>query len=153
MPIAKDKDQQMPRRSREALAVQVDGRPPRLVPPASLSKDERKLFLDIVDTLPPEHFRPSDLILLCRYVENAALSPQAAAELRGNAVLDDGKANSWLAISEKTIRALVSLSMRLRLSPQARLDAKAATRERQHIGPRPWDYDHPSNGKQLGDDA
>src|SRR4029077_5173814 len=87
----------MPRKSSEALAVQVDGRPPRLVPPASLSKDERKLFLDIVGTLPPEHFRPSDLILLTRYVENAALSQQAAKELRNNAV-HGGRANPWLAL-------------------------------------------------------
>ena len=32
----------------------------------------------------------------------------------------DGKPSPWLTVQEKAVRALVALSLRLRLSPQAR---------------------------------
>ena len=112
----------MPRKSTAALSMSnlaVDGRPARLKPPASLSKRERELFLHIVNTNQPEHFRPSDIVLLCRYVESAALAEAAAIELRKGAVVD-GKASAWLVPQEKAVRALTALSARLRLSPQSR---------------------------------
>src|SRR5437762_236656 len=97
----------MPRKSAAALALgplSVDGRPKRLNPPPTLSAQERALFVDLVSTNTPEHFRPSDLPLLCRYVEAAVLAEQAAQELRQGAVVS-GKANPWLIVSEKAVRA------------------------------------------------
>jgi hypothetical protein len=122
------------------LNVNVDGRPERLKPPASLPKPERQLFLNIVNSLPPEHFRPSDLVLMTRYVEASALAERAAAQLRLEPVQENGKPSGWLAIADKMGRSLVSLSQRLRLSPQSRLDAKSAAREPQTFR-APWlDY-------------
>jgi hypothetical protein len=66
----------MPRKSLAARSMgplAVDGRPQRLKPPSSLSPRERELFAHIVSTNPPEHFRPSDVMLLARYVELAHL--------------------------------------------------------------------------------
>ena len=108
----------MPRKSATARAMgalAVDGRPARLVPPASLAPRERELFNHIVSTNQPEVFRPSDVMLLSRYVESAALAEKAAIELRKGAVID-GKANAWLVVQEMCIRAMTALSMRLRLS-------------------------------------
>jgi hypothetical protein len=62
--------------------------------------------------------------LLCRYVEAAVLGEQAAHELRHGAVID-GKVNPWLVVSEKCVRAMVALSMRLRISPQSRQAANS----------------------------
>ncbi len=56
----------------------------------------------------------------------------------------DGKASPWLMVQEKSVRALTALSMRLRLSPQSRIDPKAIGRQELRLGINPWEY---------GDDA
>jgi hypothetical protein len=105
------------RKSAAALAVTaVDGRPTRLNPPSTLSEPERRAFLDLVASVVPEHFVPCDLPLVCAYVRAIALEERAAVQLRKTAT--DSK---WLAVWEKAQRAMVALSLRLRLSPQARI--------------------------------
>jgi hypothetical protein len=66
-----------------------------------------------------DHFQQSDLPLLCRYVEASILAERAAEQLREAPVVD-GKPSPWLVVQEKSLRTLTALSMRLRLSPQAR---------------------------------
>src|SRR5262245_21298073 len=112
----------------------VDGKPNRLQPPDHLSKDERRRFVDLVASVDTTHFRPGDLPLLCRYVEADALAERAAEELRTAGPVVDGRPSPWIVIQEKAVRALVSLSMRLRLSPQSRLDPKTVGRQ-QPLGP------------------
>jgi hypothetical protein len=110
----------MPRKSAESLKViDLQGRLPLLRPPPSLSPAERTIFIDIVASNDPKHFRLSDQPLLARYVETCVLSEVAAKELRRGAVVD-GKPSPWLIVQEKCVRAMAALSMRLRLSPQAR---------------------------------
>jgi phage terminase small subunit len=128
----------MPRKSSAALLVPpLDGSPPQLEPPPSLSPPERQLFIDLVAAVDRRHFRPSDLPLLCRYVEAAVLAEQAAKELREHGAVIDGRPSPWIVIQEKSVRALTSLSMRLKLSPQSRLSNRALGRQKP-IGPRPW---------------
>src|SRR5262245_37045104 len=75
--------------SKRALAVvSVNGKPPRLEPPASLPKAERIVFVGLVTACDPEHFRASDLPLLCRYAEAIVLAEHAAQNLRRGAVVD-----------------------------------------------------------------
>ena len=136
------------RKSANALSVlKVDGKPNPLKPPAHLGKDERRRFIDLVESVDTTHFRPGDLPLICRYVEADALAERAAAELRRDGPVLDGKPNAWLTVQEKSVRALVALSMRLRLSPQSRTDPKTVGRHRygsvrhlnDHIGKAPWE--------------
>ena len=76
------------RKSAAALEViNVDGSPNRLEPPDHLSADEKQRFVDIVTNCDARHFRPSDLPLLCRFVEADALAERAAGELRKNPVV------------------------------------------------------------------
>lgn len=118
----------MPRKSAAHLSViPVDGTPIRLQPPASLGDRERQVFTDTVAACEPGHFRNSDIPLLLRFCEACVLADRAAAELRRCAVID-GKPSPWLIVQEKCVRALTALSMRLRLSPQSRLDAKTVAR-------------------------
>ena len=132
----------MPRRSSASLAIPpVDGSPPRLEPPASLSPPERQLFVDLVAVVSRQHFRPSDMPLLCRYVEAAVLAEEAARQLRELGAVVDGKPSGWLTVQEKSVRALTALSLRLRLSPQGRLSTRAAGRERAPPVPSPWGAD------------
>ncbi|MGB8106625.1 MAG: P27 family phage terminase small subunit [Pseudolabrys sp.] len=131
------------RKSGAGLGIlQVDGKPNRLDPPTSLSTAERAIFCDVVAACDRDHFRPSDLPLLVRYVEAAALGDQAAEQLRLGAVIN-GKPSPWITVQEKAVRAMVALSMRLRLSPQSRIDAKTLGRQEVRQGPAPWEYGNP----------
>ena len=77
----------------------------------------------------PRHFTASDVPLLARYCDSCILAERAADELRqGGGPVVNGKASPWLVVQEKAQRAMVALSMRLRLSPQSRLDPKTAAR-------------------------
>jgi hypothetical protein len=106
----------MPRKSAADLAVTIVERlPTRLRPPATLSPGARREFVRIVAAERATHFRPSDLALLCQYAEAAALAERAVRELRRA----DAK-GSWLTRWEKATRVMVALSLRLRISPQAR---------------------------------
>jgi phage terminase small subunit len=127
------------RKSGAALSVTpIDGEPNRLQPPQSLSEVERKVFVDLVTACEPQHFRPADYPLLVRYVEACVLADQAAEQLRLGAVID-GKPSPWITIQEKTVRAMVALSMRLRLSPQSRIDPKTLGRQQTYTGRMPWE--------------
>ena len=128
----------------------VDGSPDRLQPPDHLSADERRRFVDIVANCDARHFRRSDVSLLSRFVEADLMAEKAAAELRKHPVVD-GKPSAWLAVQEKSVRALVALSVRLRLGPLSRIDAKAMGRhEPHHINPWEWSHeDTKSKGRKL----
>jgi len=118
--------------------IGVGGEQARPSPPACLSGPERELFAALVTGCDADHFRQTDLPLLSRYCEAAILAEQAALELRNCAVVD-GKPSPWIVVQEKCVRAMVSLSLRLRLSPQSRLDPKTLARQLPHSGPQPWD--------------
>ena len=137
----------MKQRGRKSAAslevINVDGSPDRLQPPDHLSADERERFTKIIASCDARHFRPSDMTLLCRFVEADALAERAAKELRKHPVID-GKASPWLMVQEKSVRALTALSIRLRLSPSSRIDAKAMGRHEPRLTVNPWEY---------GDDA
>jgi phage terminase small subunit len=127
------------RKSAAALSViPIEVKPNQLQPPGSLSEAERKVFIDIVTACEPQHFRPADLPLLVRYVEACVLADQAAEQLRDGAVID-GKPSPWITVQEKAVRAMVALSMRLRLSPQSRIDPKTLGRQQIYTGPKPWE--------------
>ena len=127
------------KKSRAGLAiVNVNGKPPRPEPPSSLPEAERAVFVDLVAASDPEHFRSSDLPLLVRYVESIVLADRAASELRKGAVVK-GKTSPWLAIQREAIKAMVALSIRLRLSPQSRIDPKTLGRQQLRAGPAPWE--------------
>jgi len=127
------------KKSRAGLAiVNVNGKPPRPEPPSSLPEAERAVFVDLVAASDPEHFRLSDLPLLVRYVESIVLGDRAALELRKGAVVK-GRVSPWLAIQREAIKAMVALSIRLRLSPQSRIDPKTLGRQQLRAGPAPWE--------------
>jgi 5-methylcytosine-specific restriction protein A len=125
------------RKSAASLAVScLEDPETRLEPPRSLSVAERKVFVDLVASVVPEHFVPCDLPLVCAYVRAIALEELAAVQLRKTPT--DSR---WLAVWEKSTRALVALSLRLRLSPQARV---RNTKVEPLAGRRkPWDIGEP----------
>ena len=128
----------MPRISAAARSAAI-AEPPRLRAPASLSETERAIFTAVVKACDAKHFRQSDLPLLSRFCELTALADQAASELRQHGAVINGRASPWIVVQEKCVRGLVALSMRLRLSPQARIDPKTLGRQNIYTGPKPWE--------------
>jgi hypothetical protein len=103
----------MPRQSAAAAGFPNVSGAERLSPPSDLGPDERAVFVDLVAASRPEHFKASDLPLLCAYARAVTIENQSAKELASG----DAKAlPKW----NGAVKALVSLSMRLRLSPQSR---------------------------------
>ena len=114
----------MPRRSSADLAVlRPDGGFARLRPPGDLGEEEREVWAQVVGACDAKHFQKSDTPLLVRYVQNVVLARRAAAALTAEGAVVAMRVNPWLTVAEKVDRALVALSMRLRISPQARLRA------------------------------
>jgi hypothetical protein len=111
-----------------ALTVPDPPPPIGVRPPRNLSAPARRLFEDLVASVDHEHFVPSDAPLLAQYVEAIVLAERSAAELERSP--GDHKA---LVLWEKATRVMHALSMRLRLSPQAR-------REKARAEPRRLDW-------------
>jgi len=107
----------------------------RLSPPEDLAHIEAVAFRKIVSACPPDHFSPSDTLLLVRYVEAHLMCDRAKNELDKGGYIVNGKASPWIVIQEKGQRAVVALSARLRLSPQSRMDQKALTRKMERHQP------------------
>jgi hypothetical protein len=90
-----------------------------LAPPKHLPARAREVFVDLVLGNKPGCFTVSDLPLLCRYAEASAMAERAAVEM-AEAPVVDGKTSPWVSIHGQMTKAMTGLSMRLRLSPQAR---------------------------------
>jgi phage terminase small subunit len=91
-------------------------------------EDVRAVFTRIVADVGADHFRASDADLVEQYSAAICLARQAYDHLRTEGPVKDGRVNPWQTTLEKANRASVSLSQRLRLAPQSRLDRKAAGR-------------------------
>jgi phage terminase small subunit len=89
-------------------------------PPAGLSTEEERIFQQLLASVDGGHFAASDLPLLVAYCQAVAQHDRAAARLRHDGDVVDGKVSPWIVVQEKAVRAMTALSMRLRLSPQAR---------------------------------
>jgi phage terminase small subunit len=89
-------------------------------PPAGLSTEEERIFQELLTAVDPGHFAASDLPLLVAYVQAVAQHDRAVQAIRREGDVVNGKASPWIVVQEKAQRAMVALSMRLRLSPQAR---------------------------------
>jgi phage terminase small subunit len=100
--------------------IPVSGAPQRLQPPDDLTRPERQAFAAIVASVDPKHFHPSDLPLLTSYAVAICQERDAVSHLRREGVVINGKTSPWITVQEKAHRMMVSLSLRLRLSPQGR---------------------------------
>jgi len=109
------------------VAPIVNGKPPRLKPPASLTKEERELFIELVEAVAPEHFITADLPLLISFVQTSLL-------VRSTANKPD-QISTW----EKAMKLQISLATKLRLSPSTRLDPKTLARQPPPPEERPWE--------------
>jgi phage terminase small subunit len=125
----------VPRKSATALAFKPH-ETRRLAPRSGLSPEVKLIFCELVSRMPAEHFRETDAALIEQYAQAIALARQAFSNLNEEGPVIAGRANPWLVVLEKAHRSSVALSMRLRLSPQSRMDRKAVRK-----GPQPSAYE------------
>jgi hypothetical protein len=132
----------MPRRSAAALAV-VPIEPkrtrPRLAPSEGAPEDVAAIFRQILASAPADHFKVGDAPLVEAYAQAISLARRSALEISANGPVISGRPSPWIHCQEKAHRAIAALSMRLRLSPQHRADARSAGRKAD--GPRPSPYE------------
>ena len=121
----------MAQRGRRSLAnlatPRVDGRPPRLEPPADLTDDERTMFCEIVGANDSRALVKSDVPLLISFVQMSLLARTSA------------RANN-VTVFEKAVRMQAALATKLRLTPSARITPRTAGRmAAAQRRPRPWE--------------
>jgi phage terminase small subunit len=103
----------------------------RMTPPRHLAKGPAIIWKQIVASVASGHFQECDRVLLTEFCRAADLANESAAALQAQGAIVDGRANPWVAVQEKSQRALVALALRLRLAPQSRFDRlKAGTNAR-----------------------
>ena len=100
--------------------------------------NHKRIFIDLVHSMPPEHFRPSDVPLLARQVAAVAMCEHAAEKMTasGGPVVK-GKINPWFSVEQRSAKLVAVLATRLRMSPQSRRDPRAVARSQY----RPSFYD------------
>jgi len=87
----------------------------------------REIFDSLVSAVSSDHFVVADRPLLVEYARAAHQADVAAAQLAAvGAVTLEGRPSPWIVVQEKSVRALVARSARLRLCPQSRFDRLAA---------------------------
>ena len=130
----------MPRRSSASFEVSPI-RGELQVPKAStgLPVEVRTIFDELIRTTPAGHFRVSDGPVLEAFASAVAMARKAELELASaGPVTPAGRVSPWLRVQAEAGKIIASLSMRLRLCPQARMTSRATSREKEYIGPRPW---------------
>jgi hypothetical protein len=139
----------MPKKSGAALSV-VPLRVPRLRPTADLTDAQRGVWLEIVNSLPAEHFRRVDAHLLRSFVECTVHLRAAETSLRLG-VVHRGQVNPALIVYERIARLQVSLARSLRIATSSRVDKVSAGANARHPrnGPEPWDYGRSNEGEQT----
>ena len=90
-----------------------------------MSEPGRKVFVDLVMSSRPDQFQPTDLPLLVRYAEAAALAEKAEGEIARKPLVK-GKASPWVGILGQT-HCLTSLEHPPHLRCPASMDARSAT--------------------------
>ena len=110
----------------------VDGAPPRLEAPATLSETERVIFESLVASVDRRHFRPSDSPLLATYCRAINFEQEAAKQL----ALNPADARQ-LIVWEKASKIFANLAVKLRLAPQSRQHPRTTGRMVPSI-PTPW---------------
>ena len=128
----------MPRKSAEALGLQViDIQAQRLKPPAYLKKEEKAVWEHVVNHSAPAHFKQADAPLLALYCTSIHL-----ARFYADAIGDEGDDGRNHKNWTENARLSASLATKLRLTPSSRYDARQADRYSNAVAddaPRPWE--------------
>lgn len=112
----------------------------RIRPRAEDPANVQAVVSELIAAADPEHFAEVDWPILTSYAQAILLEREAYARLAAEGVVGrDGRTSAWLTVAEKAGRQIIAASMRLRLAPQSRLDAKSAARKPGKGAAKPWE--------------
>lgn len=123
---------------RSAPAPKVPKGPPA---PKGLSKAERKLWREIVDTKPADWWGPDSLPILTEYVRAITMCDTLAEKIETamKSNVAAGQVKLLMDLRDKESRRAVSLATKMRLTQQSRYGARSADRANNAAaGKRPW---------------
>lgn len=99
---------------------------PKVPPPASMTKDGRKVWKDLIELIPNENIIPSDFPVMEAYCEAVVALRRATQKvnLEGAVIENESSVSmnpnaTWM---DKCSSKVAALSAKLRLSPSARVD-------------------------------
>jgi hypothetical protein len=130
------------RHSAAKLAVITNMVNPRQAPPAFLSADERRLWVEIVETKPAEWFGPDSAPILVEFVRAVDTCNLLANQVRE--ALESGEPDwieRFLKLRDKESRRAADLATKLRLTQQSRYTPQAAAtaNKRTMNATKPWE--------------
>ena len=119
----------------------------RLKPPPDMADAPRKEWRAIVNSLPADYFRPSDVSLLAAYCVWAAYARQCRVEIdRDGITIDNGNGrripHPATHVLQSATAAMSQMAVKLRLCPSSRYDDRtAATKANGDANARrPWEH-------------
>ena len=118
----------------------------RLVAPAHLTDEQAQEWSAIVDSLPPDYFRPGDVSLLAAYVTASVFYRRASADMESRGMtLTDDRGREYVNPSHQVLTsqasAMAQMAVKLRLCPSARYSEKVASTKtsRGSTSAKPWE--------------
>lgn len=133
--------------SKSIVQVLPDANKRRLRAPDDLQPEARRVWSEVVDTLPPDRFHASERPLLALYCRSMVTAERALTAIDRDGPLIGDKINPALRLFDTSVRQVVSLATKLRVTPQSRVDRKVAgTSAREDASAsRPW---HTTDGPE-----
>jgi len=118
----------------------------RIAPPDHLTDEQAEEWSAIVDSLPPDYFRPGDVSLLSAYVTASVFYRRASADMEARGMtLTDDKGREYVNPAHQVLTsqasAMAQMAVKLRLCPSARYSEKAASTKtsRGSTSAKPWE--------------
>ncbi|MCE8052287.1 hypothetical protein HOP61_13330 [Halomonas daqingensis] len=118
----------------------------RLQPPKGMAKAEKKIFQEIVNSVPPHWFNASHVPLMVQLVGHISASQKIAQHIAKLDIDDISNLQIYdrlLKMHDRETRAITSLYTKMRLSQQSTYTPKAgATAKNSHgnsISKKPWE--------------
>jgi hypothetical protein len=115
----------------------------RVQPPDDLTPEQRKEFLRVVESMPPEWFAPAHVQLLvqyCRHVTMANKLGQAIDKLLSKKNIDPVKLGTLISKQDNETRVIGRLMQMLRITPQSVEPPKVSEKRMRQAGTKnPWE--------------
>ena len=132
------------KRTQEQLDAEVKPKDSRLQAPGYLSDLQQEAWNEIVDSVPSDWFRPSDVGLLVAFCIASTMHKKAQLLVESEGMtIEDHHGNmkphpAFTIMNQQTV-VMANMAVKLRLCPSARYDKTKAGKELRDVkGPRPW---------------
>lgn len=125
----------MSRQSAAALAIVPPSTKSEVLAPRGLTTEQRRIWREVVASMPANHFRHSDEPQLRTFVEITSLLREATQNLGATTVSARGKLSHWFAVFDRCVRLQGQVASALRISASSRVDPLKAGRNTRHNPP------------------